>query len=128
MNSKKLDEKKTDTKEPLDIVIEKPKRTKKVKLPVQVPEPEPESEEEPEPEPEPIVDNKVKPKNDAPFKTRKEHKKTEWVLTPARAENIKKAQARLRERNAYLAEEKAKKDEEERKVMEAKVIKKGYRT
>lgn len=125
MSSKKLDESKNVIKEPLDIVIEKPKRTKKVKLPVQVPDPEPEPEPDSEEEPPEPIDA---PKNDVitpTFKKRKEHKKTEWVLTPARAENIKKAQARLRERNAHLAEEKAKKDEEERKILEAKVIKKA---
>jgi len=114
MSSKKTKEVKDEDLEILEEeVIQKPKRTPR-KKPEPKPEPEPEPEHEPEPEPE-------KPQ----FKPRKEHKKTEWVMTPARAEALKKAQIKLKERNDALREAKAQKEEEERKVIEEKVIKKA---
>jgi hypothetical protein len=46
-------------------------------------------------------------------------------MTPARVENLKKAHAKLKERNAYFAEQKAIQEEAERKIMEEKIIKKA---
>lgn len=92
-----------------DEVIQKPKRTRKKPAPIDVTEPKDEPESEPKPA----------------FKPRKEHKKSEWILTPARADALKKAQAKLKERNAALREAKEAKAEEERKIIEEKVIKKA---
>jgi hypothetical protein len=48
-----------------------------------------------------------------------------WVLTPARAEALKKAQATLKKKNDLKRQEQDIKAEEERKVLEAKVIQKA---
>jgi hypothetical protein len=110
MSSKKTKEVNDEELEILeDEVIQKPKRTPRQKV-----KPEPEYEPEYEPEPEKPL-----------FKPRKEHKKVEWVMTPARAEALKKAQARLKERNDAIREAKEAKAEEERKIIEEKVIKKA---
>jgi colicin import membrane protein len=123
MNSKKTVKKQDEELEILEeeIVIQKPKRS--VKKPVQVKvEPEPEPEDEPEPEtPKPEPKFKLKNKN----KPDSKNTGANWVMTPARAEALKKAQARLKERNEYLAEQKALQKEEERKIIEEKVIKKA---
>jgi len=48
-----------------------------------------------------------------------------WVMTPARAEALKRAQLKLKERNDKKKEEKMIQEEEERKIIEAKVIAKA---
>ena len=123
MSSKKTKEVKDKELELLEevdeVVIQKPKTKKKatsVPEPIVVketPKPEEHGHNGPGPEPEPA------------FKPRKEHKKVEWVMTPARAEALKKAQEKLKQRNQALREAKEAKAEEERKIIEEKVIKKA---
>lgn len=60
-----------------------------------------------------------------PKPEKKTKPKKEWIMTPARAENLKKAQVKLRERQAKLKEEKEAREAEERKIIEEKVIKKA---
>lgn len=124
MNSKKTKEVKDKELELLEevdeVVIQKPKTKKKA---TSVPEPIVVKET---PEPEEHGHNGPGPEPEKPaFKPRKEHKKVEWVMTPARAEALKKAQEKLKQRNQALREAKEAKAEEERKIIEEKVIKKA---
>jgi hypothetical protein len=48
-----------------------------------------------------------------------------WVMTPKRAEALKKAQIKLKERNEALKEAKMIQQEEERQIIEQKVIAKA---
>jgi hypothetical protein len=60
-------------------------------------------------------------------KTKRQGKNTgeNWVMTPKRAEALKKAQIKLKEKNDKRKEEKMIKEEEERKILEQKVIAKA---
>lgn len=60
-------------------------------------------------------------------KTKRQGKNTgeNWVLTPKRAEALKKAQIKLKEKNDIKKQEKMIKEEEERKIIEQKVIAKA---
>ena len=83
------------------------------KVSVAVKDPELETLETPEPEEE--VELERKPRN----------KGKNWVMTPARAESLKKAQAKLKEKNDLKRQEQLIAEEESRKVIEQKVIAKA---